>query len=100
IETGDWTRDDLIRPLREELITIAAAEELKERWRKILKRGAQLDTLDSQRRHKLRIQTKKLRYASEFFAGAFPAKKATRRRRDFVPALGKLQDALGDLHDI
>jgi len=100
IETGDWTHDDLIRPLREEPIAVAAAEELKERWRKILKRGARLDTLDSQLRHKLRIQTKKLRYASEFFAGAFPGKKAARRRRDFVAALEKLQDALGDLNDI
>jgi inorganic triphosphatase YgiF len=100
IETGDWTHDDLIRPLREEPIAVAAAEELKERWRKILKRGSRLDTLDSQQRHKLRIQTKKLRYASEFFAGAFSGKKAARRRRDFVAALEKLQDALGDLNDI
>jgi len=31
-----------------------AAEELRTRWRKILKRGARLDGLDPQRRHKLR----------------------------------------------
>jgi triphosphatase len=100
IETGDWTRDDLAHTLREQPITVAAAKELRKRWRKILKRGARLDTLDSQRRHKFRIQTKKLRYASEFFGGAFPGKKATRRRKGFVAGLEKLQDALGDLNDI
>ena len=48
----------------------------------------------------MRIQAKKLRYASEFFTGAFPGKKAVRRRNGFVAALEKLQDALGDLNDI
>ena len=48
----------------------------------------------------MRIQAKKLRYASEFFGGAFPAKKAIRRRKGFVAGLEKLQDALGDLNDI
>jgi inorganic triphosphatase YgiF len=100
IETGDWTRNDLARTLREQPIPVGAAEQLRKRWRKILKRGARVGALDPQQRHKLRIETKKLRYASEFFAGAFPGKKATRRRRDFVASLEKLQDALGDLNDI
>ena len=65
-----------------------------------MKRGRHLDALDPQRRHKLRIQAKKLRYASEFFAGAFPRKKSVRRRQDFVAGLEKLQDALGELNDI
>jgi triphosphatase len=56
--------------------------------------------LDSERRHRLRIQTKKLRYAAEFFATAFPRKKSTRRRKAFVRSLERLQDALGDLNDI
>jgi CHAD domain-containing protein len=43
---------------------------------------------------------KKLRYAAEFFAGAFPCKKSARRREAFVAALEQLQDALGDLNDI
>jgi CHAD domain-containing protein len=65
-----------------------------------LKAGAQLRELDPQRRHKMRLQAKKLRYASEFFAGAFPGKKAARRRQRFVAGLEKLQDALGELNDI
>jgi inorganic triphosphatase YgiF len=102
IEAGDWTRnvDDLARTLRERPIVAAAADELRQRWKKLLKRGAQLDDLDPQRRHKMRIQAKKLRYAAEFFAGAFPGKKAMRRRKGFVAGLESLQDALGDLNDI
>src|SRR5262249_47745637 len=88
------------RWLREQPIGVAAADELRRRWKKILKAGARFEELDPQRRHKIRIQAKKLRYASEFFAGAFPGKKAVRRRKVFVAGLEKLQDALGDLNDI
>jgi CHAD domain-containing protein len=44
--------------------------------------------------HKLRIQAKKLRYAAEFFAAAFPSSKSMRCRKDFVVSLEKRQDAL------
>ena len=102
IEAGDWTRnpDDLTRMLREQPIVGTAADELRRRWKKLLKAGAQLRELDPQRRHKMRLQAKNLRYASEFFAGAFPGKKAARRRQRFVAGLQKLQDALGELNDI
>jgi triphosphatase len=102
IESGDWTRnaDALACALRERPIAAAAADELRRRRRKILQRGARLNEIDPQRRHKLRIQAKKLRYASEFFAGAFPGKGAMRRRKDFVAALANLQHTLGDLNDI
>ncbi len=102
IETGDWMHDDtaVARALRERPIAAAAAEALGRHRKKILKKGAQLDKLDPLRRHKLRIRAKKLRYAAEFFAGAFPGKKSSRRREEFVAGLEKLQDALGDLNDI
>ncbi len=102
IEAGDWTRnpDVVACALRERPVADVAAGELRRRWKKILKQGKHLDKLDPQRRHRLRIRTKKLRYAAEFFAGAFPAKKSTRRRENFVGSLEKLQDALGDLNDI
>ena len=102
VEAGDWTRNpnDLTRMLREQPIVGAAADELRRRWKKLLKAGAQLGELDPERRHKIRLQTKKLRYASEFLAGAFPGKKAERRRRRFVAGLEELQDALGELNDI
>jgi len=59
-----------------------------------------LTRLDARRRHKLRIQAKKVRYASEFFAGLFPGKKASKRREKFLSALEDVQDCLGDLNDI
>jgi triphosphatase len=57
IEAGDWTRnpDDLTRLLREQPIVGAAADELRRRWKKMLKAGAQLGELDPQRRHKIRL---------------------------------------------
>jgi triphosphatase len=102
IETGDWINNPDISActLREQSIVDAAAKELRRRWKKILKRGKRLDELDVQRRHRLRIQGKKLRYAAEFFASAFPRKKSRLRQERFVASLERLQDALGDLNDI
>ena len=54
---------------------------------------------DAQARHKIRINAKKLRYASEFFASIFPGKKAAKRRRVFSKSLKQLQSSLGDLND-
>jgi triphosphatase len=59
-----------------------------------------LAQLDSRRRHKLRIQAKKLRYAAEFFASLYGSKRAAKRRHKFLSALERLQDGLGDLNDI
>ena len=102
IETGEWTLNDreLSRSFRERSIVAAVAKKLRQYGREIIKKGARLDKLDPKRRHKLRIRVKKLRYASEFFAGAFPGKRASRQHDEFVAALKKLQDALGDLNDI
>lgn len=102
IEIGDWTHneDEFARALRDRSVTDAAADELRRRRNKIRKQGGRLAELDPRRRHKLRINAKKLRYATEFFAGAFPGKKSARRRQKFVAKLKKLQDALGDLNDI
>jgi CHAD domain-containing protein len=102
IEAGEWmhNNDESACARRERPIATAAAEEMRRRRRRILNDAAHLDKLDAQRRHELRIRAKKLRYASEFFAGAFPDKKSSRRREEFAAGLEKLQDALGDLNDI
>ena len=77
-----------------------AADELTRRWRKVYKKGKALAQLDALSRHKLRIQAKKLRYALEFFASLFASKRAVKRRKQFLSALERLQDGLGDLNDI
>jgi len=102
IETGDWMHSDDARKDLSGKATIVetAAEQLNRHWKKLVKRGKNLDVLSTRQRHKLRIAAKKLRYASEFFSGVFPGKKAARRRKRFIAGLKELQACLGDLNDI
>jgi triphosphatase len=102
LEAGDWTRSDdpLIRALRRRPVAAFAADELKRRRKKVLKKAKKLESLAPARRHKLRIAVKKLRYATDFFAGVFPGRKAGKRRKQFERHLGGLQDGLGALNDI
>jgi len=102
LQTGQWTspQDDLVRDRGDLPIAVYAAEQLTRRWRKVRKKGKALAKLDARSRHKLRIQTKKLRYAAEFFASLFSNKRMVKRRKRFLAALERLQDGLGDLNDI
>src|SRR5262245_51444653 len=102
LEAGRWSKpeDDLVRDRGDVAIEASAAEQLTRRFGKIRKKGKRLADLDARSRHKLRIQAKKVRYASEFFANLFPGKKASRRREKFLVALERVQDCPGDLHDI
>src|SRR5215468_919897 len=102
LETGLWNnpQDDLVRDRGDLSIAVCAAEQLTRRWRKVRKKGKVLSKLDAHSRHKLRIQTKKLRYAVEFFGSLFSNKGAVKRRKRFLAALERLQDGLGDLNDI
>jgi triphosphatase len=101
LEVGLWTKpqDDLVRDRGDLPIETFALEQLVRRWQ-MRKKGRVLAELDARSRHKLRIQTKKLRYAAEFFAALFTTKRARKRRKQFLPALERLQDGLGDLNDI
>jgi inorganic triphosphatase YgiF len=102
LEAGLWSdpRDDLVTDRGSLAAEMFASEQLARRWRKVRKQGKALARLDARRRHKLRIQAKKLRYAAEFFASLFTAKRACKRHKKFVRALEHLQDALGDINDI
>jgi inorganic triphosphatase YgiF len=102
LETGQWInpKDDLVRERGDLPIAVYAAEQLTRRWRKVRKKGKTLAKLDARSRHKLRIQTKKLRYAAEFFASLFSNKRMVKRRKRLLAALERLQGGLGDLNDI
>jgi triphosphatase len=102
LEAGNWTnpQDDLVRDRGDLRIVVYAADELTRRWRKVRKKGKALSELDARSRHRLRIQAKKLRYGAEFFATLFQNRHAVKRRKQFLSALGGLQDGLGDLNDI
>jgi inorganic triphosphatase YgiF len=99
---GPWSRDlNPARVARRRRPLLALARNvLERRTRKIVAKARQPASLDPGRRHKLRVAIKKLRYATEFFSGLFPGRKAARRRAAFGKALTQLQDGLGRLNDI
>ena len=102
LETGQWTapQGDLVRDRGDLPIKVLAIEQLTRRWRRLRKNRKALAQMNARRRHRLRIQAKKLRYAVEFFASLFVSKRAAKRRKQLLPALERLQDGLGDLNDI
>jgi inorganic triphosphatase YgiF len=102
LETGGWRqpRDRQAREHGEAPIAPVASAQLSRRWKKLRKRGRQLAKLDAEGRHKLRIQAKKLRYATEFYRTVFTGKKTEKRRDVFLAALKDMQDRFGELNDI
>ncbi len=73
-----------------------AHELLDERYRQLLSAGADFEQLDAEQRHKVRIQLKKLRYATEFFSSLYPKHKVT----PYLAAMKALQDDLGVSNDV
>jgi triphosphatase len=94
MEDRDWRGEALLAP-----IGPFAAETLADLRRSVRHHGAALSELDQERRHKLRLRTKRLRYATQFFDLAF-ADGGGKRRRRFIRALKALQERLGRLNDI
>ncbi len=68
--------------------------------KRIKRKGSGIRDLSVTQRHKLRIRAKRLRYATEFFAGTFPDEASSKRRQDSLSALKDVQDALGGLNDL
>jgi inorganic triphosphatase YgiF len=89
-EAGDGDRLKLAAPVGE-----FAAAVLDKRHRRLRKRGEGVPGAPPDERHQVRIDAKKLRYASEFFASLSPPKRVRR----YVGALEDLQDILGALND-
>ena len=99
---GDWstTSDPMVVAHRNRSVFDFAAEVLGSRTKKANKKIRKLAKLDARRRHKVRIGTKKLRYAIGFFESLYSDGEARAQRRRFVKTLKTLQDALGRLNDI
>jgi CHAD domain-containing protein len=70
-ETGSWLKEDQAA-VGQLPIADFAAKELARRAKKVRRRGAGLETLDPEARHRVRIEIKKLRYAAESFPLCFP----------------------------
>lgn len=95
LETGTTSRPADARQSIEKF----AKEVLGNRLKKIRKDGKQPDRLSAGERHKLRIKTKKLRYALEFFDSLFPGKRDQKELARLSGKLKALQSALGSLND-
>lgn len=78
----------------ERKVTPFASRVLEQHRMQVLEHGNKIDELNSEKLHQLRIDCKKLRYATEFFAPLYGE-----RMQDFTEHLKALQDLLGTLHD-
>jgi CHAD domain-containing protein len=102
VETGPWTisEDPLKRAYREMPIEIYAAEQLSRCRKRIRHRGKRLAQLNAEQLHRLRIQVKKARYATDFFAGVYTSRKAAKHCKKVKSSLMQLQNCLGKFNDI
>lgn len=73
-----------------------AADTLRSRHRRLIRRGQGLHKLQVHERHRARIAAKKLRYAADFFASLLPPKALRKYRK----SLSRLQDDLGWTNDM
>lgn len=73
-----------------------ATRMLQEHYHAVIEAGDGFAELEPEARHALRIQIKKLRYASEFFASLYPKRKVV----PFMAMLKELQDDLGAGNDV
>jgi CHAD domain-containing protein len=93
VEAGPWstTEDALRRARREMPVEIYAAEQLSHRGKRIRRRGTRINHQDPQQLHRLRIQVKKARYATEFFSGVYQEiRKAVQENQIVVDATAEL----------
>jgi len=99
IECGLWTRSNNRRrnTLGAEKVKVGAIRILRQRWRK-LRKFDKVSRLGSEQRHRFRVQSKKFRYACEFFGSLFV--KQMDRYNGCLQAAESLQDTLGQLTDI
>jgi triphosphatase len=65
-------------------------------WRRVAKCGARLESLSIEERHQMRKALKAFRYAVEFFASLYDARRVNR----FVKDLKRLQDVFGYMNDV
>jgi inorganic triphosphatase YgiF len=93
---GAWLENSHWRDIPSGTLAKIAEVMLTKRHRQLRRHGKRLSTLLPEERHAARIAGKKLRYAAEFFAGLYPAK----RTRTYLRHMTGLQEVLGMLNDI
>lgn len=97
---GAWRMRPVDSGLLHRGVELVAGDLLDAHRKRLKHRGRRIATLDDAHRHKVRIEAKKLRYATDFFASLYQSKKGRRRHKLFRAALEELQDHLGALNDL
>lgn len=103
VENGDWRRVRGIGAAADGLppkVPRVASDFLRKRRKQIGRAPGNVGDLSESERHQLRIQTKKLRYANEFFAALWLQPVRAARQKALANALERLQDSLGELNDL
>jgi inorganic triphosphatase YgiF len=100
IATGDWLVAPVDAAACDRPLSDFAADALDRYRRRVRHHGAGLAGLDDEARHRVRIETKKLRYSAEFFAPLYGGHGSRHHCRDFLGALEDLQSELGALNDV
>lgn len=88
-------------------VTDLARAALDKRWRRVVGERYRLRSMTPLERHAVRIEAKKLRYGSEFFATLFPTDRPRRTSSGgelvgglaYAHVVAEVQDALGALND-
>jgi CHAD domain-containing protein len=76
-------------------VLVAGIAALDRRWRKVRKMARGFATMETEARHDLRKELKKLRYGAEFLGPLFPQERVA----PFVQHLKVLQEVFGTLND-
>jgi CHAD domain-containing protein len=92
-----WARSEPWRKSAdpEEPIGVFGARALRRLYAELSRRAGSIDWTDAERRHRVRIRAKRLRYGMDCFAGGFPAPVV----EPFERRLQALQEVLGDMND-
>jgi CHAD domain-containing protein len=94
-----WFQEDMSASARARLNTsvrLYAAKVLNKRVTKVLQIGEHKSEMSSEELHELRIEGKKLRYASDFFSPMFSSQGMS----EFNAHLKRLQGLLGTMNDV
>jgi len=99
-ERGRWLArwKTAVRGGDAEPLQIYCERELDRRRRRLIRQGRDLSTLKAERRHRLRIRAKRLRYVLEALTGIVALQSRAEARR-MHSAAKRLQHALGDMRD-
>lgn len=100
VQRGDWRRRPEAASHPVQAMTIADYSRRRlARWRtQILSRSSELEAMAPETRHRLRIRTKRLRYATEWF-GEFLPGSTPKSLRATLKQLRRAQTCLGELND-